>query len=81
MIIRIFIIPFVVKSKQELGTEELPRLSCKDPSVAPLPQCGGDQLGKLVAQPDFWYSVKNCPTILLLLLVCCEATSFNVCTG
>ena len=48
MIIRIFIIPFVVKSKQELGTDELPSLSCKDSSVAPLPQCGGDQHGKLV---------------------------------
>ena len=53
MIIRIFIIPFVVKSKQELRTEELPSLSCKDSSVAPLPQCGGDQDGRFVAQPDF----------------------------
>ena len=48
-----FKIPLVVKSKQELGTDELPSLSCKDSSVAPLPQCGGDQHGKLVvAQPD-----------------------------
>ena len=49
----LFKTPLVVKSKQELVTEELPSLSCKDSSVAPLPQCGGDQLGKLVAQPDF----------------------------